>query len=94
MQVLFEVGKAAVDAAVVRPAGTWWQTKGQAMMRERRERFVQTLQRALDRHAELYVCTKDDVVFVPGGSHTVSTRKAAELLIKGEDSRLMSMLSS
>ena len=94
MQILFEVGKAAVETAVVRPAAGWWQSKGQAMMRERRERMISTLQSALDRHPELYVCATDDVVFVPGGRHTVPTRKAVELLFKDEDGRLMSMLGS
>lgn len=94
MQILLEAGKAAVEAAVVRPAADWWQSKGQAMMRERRERMIGTLQAAVDRHPELYVCAKDDLVFVRGSSHTVPTRKAAELLFKDEDGRLMSMLGT
>lgn len=94
MQILLEVGKAAVETAVVRPAAGWWRSKGQAMMLERREAMIRTLQSALDRHPELYVCAKDDVVFVPGGRHTVPTRRAVELLFKDEDVRLMSMLGS
>lgn len=93
MAVLLQAGKAAVDTAVVRPATTWWQTKGQAAAQKRRETLMRSLQESLDRHPELYVCAKDDVVFLPGARSTVPSRKAVELLFKGDDARLISMLS-
>lgn len=92
MELLLQAGKATVDAAVVRPASAWWQTKGQTAVRERREKLVRSLQESLDRHPELYVCAKDDVVFLPGARSTVPTRRAVELLFKGDDARLMAML--
>ena len=93
MQVLFELGGAALEAAVIRPASDWWREKGQAMVRERRARLMNALQESLDRHPELYLCARDDVVFVPGGTRTVATRKAVDLLFKREDGRLISMLA-
>ena len=93
-QLLLEVGKEAIEAAVVRPAADWWATKGEAMMRERRERMLTSLQDGLDRHPELCVCTKDNVVFLPGGTRTVRVNKAVELLFRHDDAGLISALSS
>ena len=92
-QLLLELGKEAIDAAVVRPAADWWATKGAAMMRERRERLLTSLQEGLDRHPELYLCTQDNVVFLPGSARTFPVNKAVELLLKHDDARLVSALS-
>lgn len=92
-QLLFELGKEAIEAAVVRPAADWWTTKGTALMRERRERILKSLQDGLDRHPDLYLCGKDNVVFLPGSTRTLPLNKAVELLLRHDDDRLVSALS-
>lgn len=94
MQVLFEIGKAAVDAAVAHPASEWWQAKVAPAMRERRERVFKALIDVIDRHPELLYCTRDDAVFLPGSIRTLPAKKAVEALMKRDDARLISLLNS
>lgn len=93
-QLLLDLGGAALDAAVVRPASEWWKSTGQAKARERRVRMMHALNEGLDRHSELYLCVRDKLVFFPGGAQTVPVNEAVRLLFKHDDAGLMSRLSS
>lgn len=92
-QLMLEIGQEAIEAAVVRPAADWWATTGAAKMRGRRERTLTSLQDGLDRHPELHLCTKDNVVFLAGSTRYIPVNKAVEILLRHDDARLVSALS-
>jgi len=92
-ELLIRAGGEVIRAAVLKPAANWWQTKGEAAMRERRETMTRALSEGVGRHPELYLCANDNLVFVAGGTRTLSARKAFELLFAGDDIGLMSRLN-
>lgn len=94
MQVLLDVSRVAVEAAIAGPAAEWWQAKVKPAMRERRERVFKALGDAIDRHPELSYCTRDDAVFLPGSLRTLPAKKVVEILMKRDDARLISLLNS
>ncbi len=93
MAPLIEIFKSAVDVAVVRPAGASWQTKGAAREREKREQALRAMEVVLDRNPELYYCGGDDLVVLRGGSRAISSGEAGRLLMRGDDARLLAVLS-
>jgi ketosteroid isomerase-like protein len=94
VDVVLEVFRSAIEAAVVRPAAGWWETKGQQRMVEKRTQALAGLQETLQRHPELYHCARDDVVFSSHGKRAIPSREAGRLLMRNDENRLRKALGS
>jgi hypothetical protein len=92
VDTILEVFRSVIEAAVVRPAAGWWETKGRQRMVEKRTQALAGLQQTLERHPDLYYCARDDVVFSSQGKRAITSREAGRLLMRNDESRLMEAL--